>query len=106
MVKTWIKQVAAAAPERRVDPWILPIGSRGEGGATFPRWALCQRRCSGIDHLRGELRASSERLFQVHPKLAFGIGITRRWHDLAVDGDGRNGVPGIEIQNQRADRCL
>ena len=80
MIEARVQQVAAAAPQRRVDPRILAVGRFRPRRAAFPRRTLRQRRRPGIDDLRLELRAGRERRRERDAELAFGIRI-RRWRD-------------------------
>ena len=106
VIEARVEQVAAAAPQRRVDPRMLAVGSLRPGRAAFPRRTLGERRRARIDDARLELRAGRERRGERDAELSLGIGIRRRRERLAVDGDLGDRELGKEIEDQRADRRL
>jgi hypothetical protein len=106
VIEAGIEQVAAATPQRRVDPWRCAVRRPGPGRAALPGRTLGERRRPGVNDARFEGPASLERRGQRDAQLTFWIGVGGRRNPLPVDVNLGDGELGEEIEDERLDPCV
>ena len=102
MVDARKQQIAAAAPQRCVDPRRLSVRRLEPGGAAFPRRALGKGRCARVDDLRFDGGPRRDRPGQFDAQLPLRIRILRGRDLAAVDVDAVDRELRIQIERELA----